>query len=46
MTPRPATQLTPADLDRVLARAKESDALGRKIAAALALIEGVMDDLG
>ncbi|KLT40178.1 adenine nucleotide alpha hydrolases-like protein [Cutaneotrichosporon oleaginosum] len=38
--------ITAGDLDRVLQRAKEKDALGVKVAAAIALIEGVLDDYG
>jgi hypothetical protein len=41
-----SSHVTAALLDRVLARAKETDPLGRKIATALELIEGVLDDLG
>ncbi len=38
--------ITAGDLDRVLQRAKDKDALGMKIAEAIALIEGVLDDYG
>ncbi|TXT06057.1 hypothetical protein VHUM_03530 [Vanrija humicola] len=38
--------ITPADLDKVLARAKAGDDLGTKISTAIALIEGVLDNLG
>lgn len=38
--------ISAVDLDRVLERAKDKDQLGSKIAAAIALIEGVLDDYG
>ncbi|KAL1409661.1 3'-phosphoadenosine 5'-phosphosulfate sulfotransferase [Vanrija albida] len=38
--------ITPADLDKVLRRGKEGDDLGVKIATAISLIEGVLDNLG
>lgn len=38
--------ITAAELDRVLERAKDKDPLGRKIAEAMELIEGVLDDYG
>lgn len=40
------SHISPATLDRVLERAKVADELGQKIATAIALIEGVLDDLG
>jgi len=42
----PPPTITPAELDRVLVRAKQDDALAKKIAEAMSLIEGVLDDLG
>ncbi|WOO79680.1 FAD synthase [Vanrija pseudolonga] len=38
--------IAPADLDKVLRRGKAGDDLGNKIAEAISLIEGVLDDLG
>ncbi|BEI90161.1 uncharacterized protein CcaverHIS019_0302310 [Cutaneotrichosporon cavernicola] len=38
--------ITGADLDRVLERRKDKDSLGVKLAAAIALIDGVLDDYG
>ncbi|GMK58182.1 hypothetical protein CspeluHIS016_0502140 [Cutaneotrichosporon spelunceum] len=38
--------ITAGDLDRVLERAKGKDSLGVKLAAAIALIDGVLDDHG
>lgn len=38
--------ITATELDRVLDRAQGKDPLGVKIAAAIALIEGVLDDYG
>jgi hypothetical protein len=40
------TELSPEDLIRTLRKGKHSDDLGRKIGKALALIEGVLDDMG
>lgn len=47
-TPWPPSMsyITAAELDRVLERAKDKDPLGRKIAEAMELIEGVLDDYG
>ncbi len=38
--------VTDVELDRLLKRAKVVDALGVKIAKAIELIDGVLDDLG
>ncbi|KAL7420329.1 3'-phosphoadenosine 5'-phosphosulfate sulfotransferase [Cryptotrichosporon argae] len=42
----PVLPIAAADLQRVLSRGKDDDALGQRIGAALALIEGVLDDIG